>query len=42
MKSVLLVDDEKNFLLSLAEMLKDSEDEFSIKTAICRKWTDSS
>jgi CheY-like chemotaxis protein/predicted regulator of Ras-like GTPase activity (Roadblock/LC7/MglB family) len=33
MKSVLLVDDEKNFLLSLAEMLKDSEDEFSIKTA---------
>jgi len=33
MKSVLLVDDEKNFLLSLADMLKDNEDEFSIKTA---------
>lgn len=34
MKSVLLVDDEKNFLLSLADMLKDNEDEFSIKTAV--------
>lgn len=33
MKSVLLVDDEKNFLLSLADMLKDNADEFSIKTA---------
>lgn len=33
MKSVLLVDDEKNFLLSLADMLKDNEDEFSIKIA---------
>ncbi|MBU0673734.1 MAG: response regulator [Proteobacteria bacterium] len=33
MKSVLIVDDEKNFLLSLADMLKDNEAEFSIKTA---------
>ncbi len=33
MKSILLVDDEKNFLLSLADMLRANEDEFSIKTA---------
>ncbi len=33
MKSILLVDDEKNFLLSLADMLQANEDEFSIKTA---------
>lgn len=33
MKCILLVDDEKNFLLSLADMLKANEDEFSIKTA---------
>jgi len=33
MKKILLVDDEKNFLLSLADMLKVNEDMFSIKTA---------
>ncbi|MEN8142258.1 MAG: response regulator, partial [Thermodesulfobacteriota bacterium] len=33
MKNILLVDDEKNFLLSLADMLKVNEDKFSIKTA---------
>lgn len=33
MKTILLVDDEKNFLLSLADMLQANEDEFSIKTA---------
>lgn len=33
MKSILLVDDETNFLLSLADMLKANEEEFSIKTA---------
>ena len=33
MKSILLVDDEKNFLLSLADMLQANEDEFTIKTA---------
>lgn len=33
MKSILLVDDETNFLLSLADMLRANEDEFSVKTA---------
>ncbi len=33
MKNILLVDDEKNFLLSLADMLKVNEDEFAIRTA---------
>ena len=33
MKNILLVDDEKNFLLSLADMLKVSENNFSIETA---------
>jgi len=33
MKSILLVDDEKNFLLSLKDMLKANEDEFTIRTA---------
>jgi len=33
MKTILLVDDETNFLLSLADMLRANEDEFSIKTA---------
>jgi DNA-binding response OmpR family regulator/predicted regulator of Ras-like GTPase activity (Roadblock/LC7/MglB family) len=33
MKTILLVDDEKNFLLSLADMLRANEDEFSIMTA---------
>ncbi|NTV12955.1 MAG: response regulator [Desulfobulbaceae bacterium] len=33
MKSILLVDDETNFLLSLADMLRANEDEFSIRTA---------
>jgi len=33
MKSILLVDDEKNFLLSLADMLRANEDEFAVKTA---------
>lgn len=33
MKKILLVDDEKNFLLSLADMLKVNEDKFAIKTA---------
>ena len=33
MNKILLVDDEKNFLLSLADMLKANEDEFEIVTA---------
>ena len=33
MKNILLVDDEKNFLLSLADMLKVNEDKFKIQTA---------
>ena len=33
MKKVLLVDDEKNFLLSLADMLKAGNNDFSVETA---------
>jgi len=33
MKNLLLVDDEKSFLLSLEDMLKDSDEDYSIKTA---------
>jgi len=33
MKNILLVDDETNFLLSLADMLRANEDEFSVRTA---------
>jgi len=33
MKKILLVDDEKNFLLSLADMLKANENDFSVETA---------
>ncbi|MBU0485663.1 MAG: response regulator [Proteobacteria bacterium] len=33
MKNVLIVDDEKSFLLSLTDMLKDNKDKFSILTA---------
>ena len=33
MNKILLVDDEKNFLLSLADMLKANEDEFEVITA---------
>lgn len=33
MKSILLVDDETNFILSLADMLRANEDEFSVRTA---------
>jgi len=33
MKNILLVDDETNFLLSLADMLRANEDEFSVQTA---------
>jgi CheY-like chemotaxis protein/predicted regulator of Ras-like GTPase activity (Roadblock/LC7/MglB family) len=33
MKNILLVDDEKNFLLSLADMLKVNDSDFTIKTA---------
>ncbi|MDF1577930.1 MAG: response regulator [Desulfobulbales bacterium] len=33
MKKILVVDDEKNFLLSLADMLKANENDFSVETA---------
>ncbi|MFO7606411.1 MAG: response regulator [Desulfurivibrionaceae bacterium] len=33
MKKILLVDDEKNFLLSLADMLKANKNDFSVETA---------
>jgi DNA-binding response OmpR family regulator/predicted regulator of Ras-like GTPase activity (Roadblock/LC7/MglB family) len=33
MKNILLVDDEKSFLLSLEEMLKDSAEKYSVQTA---------
>jgi CheY-like chemotaxis protein len=34
MKTILLVDDENNFLLSLADMLKSSNNDFSVVTAV--------